>query len=171
MAHLFKLAGVRLVPADKAINPMGSHDPNVDLVTMRIVPKEVGTFSCDMVVLDEDDNIRICVQALIQSSDPGQFGVSKADTTVTARAVFDEYNRSHADRPAVELWGIVDGVGYSENKAGTVNRLLHSFHENLQIKSSYKVLLGLARLGLCRVHAIALNDDFYGATAKQQMIE
>jgi hypothetical protein len=150
---------------------MGSRDPNVDLESMRIVDRQAETFSCDLVVVDQDLRTRACFQGLVQSSDPGQFGVEKATTTVLARSRFDVFNEGKSLGEQVQLWGILDGVGYSENKTGTINRLLEAFHDFFQVKSAFKLPLALMRLGLCEVSGIRFDADFYGETASGAMAD
>jgi hypothetical protein len=161
---------INFTPPDKATNPMGAHDPNVNLRTMAIERRSAGTTtSFDIVLTDKGGALRAFVQGLVQSSDPGQFGVNKSNETVEIRRALDEYNKTNANQPRVEVWGIVDGVGYSENKEGTVNKMLTAFHEFFQMKSLYKVGLAAHRLGLCSIKAIKFNDDFYTAAAISHM--
>ncbi len=156
-AELLEFVGCNtFVPKDKVANPMGSRDPNVNPETFVITAREAAsTLSFDLVILDAQGLVSVCVQGLIQSSDPGQFGVDKSNQTVLIRRRINEFNERSSRN--VELWGIVDGVGYSENKEGTINKMLREFHEFIQIKSLYKAALGLHRLGLCSLKAIQFH--------------
>jgi hypothetical protein len=162
LAELVDAVGCTVVPADKAKNPMGSADPNVDPKTFQVVSRDADrTSSFDLLILDSQSEVRVCIQSLVQSSDPGQFGVEKAKDTRNARSAVDLFNRDPDRNRTIELWGLLDGVGYSENKNGTINRLLRDVHEFVQLKSLYKAALALHRLGLATVKAIEFDPLFY----------
>jgi hypothetical protein len=170
LAALLKQAGTTIVPTNKDTNPMGSYDPNISLESFRIVPKVARqTFSSDIVILDSSGMPRVCIMSLVQSSDPGQFGVNKSDEIVTLRRLIDEHNET--DPNPLQLWGLVDGVGYSENKAGTVEKMLEYFHYFVQVKSTYKAALKAHELGLTSVKGISFDSTFYSERTKQQMVE
>lgn len=171
IARLLTDIGCKIVPADKAINPLGEYDPNISLETFQIVPRSAGhTFSTDIVIPREDGSVHVCVMGLVQSSDPGQFGVNKSDEIVTLRRLIDAWNSSSGANP-LELWGLVDGVGYSENKAGTVDKMLRSFHYFVQVKSAYKAALRAHALGLATIAGITFDMDFYSTRTREQMRE
>jgi len=170
-ASLIQALGCEFVPEDKVTNPIGAQDPNVDLRTFTMAPRDPQTtVSFDLVILDEHENIRVCVQGLVQSSDPGQFGVDKSNQTVQIRKRVDEYNQGVPAGRQVQIWGVVDGVGYSENKEGTINKMIRNFHTFAQMKSLYKAALALHQLGLTSLKAIRFDAGFYSEAAVEQMV-
>jgi hypothetical protein len=171
IAQVLQFAGCSILPPDKATNPIGARDPNIDLDTLEIANRDArSTMSSDIAVLGSAGELRAWVVGLVQSSDPGQFGVDKSNTTQQIRARIDRANQEQKSR--LELWGIVDGVGYSENKAGTINPMLQSFHQFFQVKSAYKAALAAHRLGLGRINGVYFDvDSFYTNKTKNQMIE
>jgi len=169
LAATIATLGCRIEPADKAAHPMGASDPNVDPSTFELAPRNAeSTISFDLLIFDAADKIRVCVQSLVQSSDPGQFGVEKAKDTRNAREQIDRFNRASPERD-VQLWGLLDGVGYSENKNGTINRMLSDVHAFIQLKTIYKSALALHHLGLAHIRAIHFDENFYGATSLEHM--
>lgn len=172
LAKLVRSLGVSFVPKDKDTRPMGEHDPNINRETFTIVRREADkTFSSDLVILDSEGNVRVCVVGLIHSSDPGQFGVDKSNTVIDIKRSMDAFNREAQQNKSVEIWGLVDGVGYSENKSGTIHKMLPHFHNFFQMKSLYKAALGLHRLGLTKIKAIQFDKTFYSDDSVTQMIE
>ena len=83
----------------------------------------------------------------------------------------DERNQGLSRNRQLELWGILDGVGYSENKAGTINKMLSHFHEHVQMKSTFKIALAMHRLGLRTIRAIRFDSTFYTPASAEQMVE
>lgn len=160
LATVLNACGVSLLPQDKHINPMGAKDPNLDKKTFSVAPKKRGlTYSFDMLILD-GANVRVAVQSLIHTSDPGQYGVNKSDETV---AIAEHIKASPLQKSAttrMELWGLVDGVGFSENKADTINKMLDHFACFVQLNTLFKAPLRLHELGLCKVHAISLPHRY-----------
>ena len=137
LAMLLKAIGCQMIPEGKSENPMGSHDPNIDPETMRINERDPEkTFSTDLVLRGDDGLPRAFVVGLIHTSDPGQFGVDKSSTVVAIRRQVDAFNASQHQR-SVELWGLVDGVGYSENKTGTIDKMMPALHCMVQNHSLY----------------------------------
>ncbi|MNV30620.1 hypothetical protein D3C71_1218970 [compost metagenome] len=170
LAKLLHSIGLRLRPADKHQNPMAEHDPNVCMKDFIIAPRSAGTtFSCDMVIVDDDGLPVVCIVSLVHSSDPGQFGVDKAATVVAIRKALDAWNAASDRR--VELWGIVDGVGYSENKNGTINVMLPNFDCFIQMKSIWKAAMRAHSIGLVRMNGIRLSNEFYSDKSKFEMSE
>lgn len=170
LATLIVALGCRVRPDDKATHPMGASDPNVDPTTFEVAPRDAdSTMSFDLLVLDANDRIRVCIQSLVQSSDPGQFGVEKAKDTRNAREQIDTFNRACGADQRIQLWGLLDGVGYSENKNGTINRMLTQVHYFIQLKTIYKAALALHRLGLAEVKAIRFDQEFYGVASLADM--
>jgi hypothetical protein len=170
LAALVVGLGCPILPADKVTHPMSASDPNVDPVTFEVSPREADTtISFDLLAMDENDRIRVCLQSLVQSSDPGQFGVEKAKDTGNARTQIDAFNHSSPPDRRIQLWGLLDGVGYSENKNGTLNRMLLQVHEFIQLKTIYKAALALHRLGLAEVRAIRFDGEFYSTSGIEYM--
>ncbi|WP_150104641.1 hypothetical protein [Cellulomonas gilvus] len=168
VAAALQAAGLRIEPETKALDPMGAADPNVDLQTFELAPRVPGrTLSADIGVLDGQGNLAAMVMGLVQSSDPGQFGVDKAATNRDIRQKLDDYRTSTGS--TLEMWGIVDGIGYAENPNGTVLPMLGYFHEFIQHHSVYKALLAASRLGLCEVAAVQYDSDFYSDGVAAQM--
>lgn len=163
-------AGVVVFPPSKATDPMGAPDPNISLDTFAIAPRVAGqTVSVDVAVLDRDENLKAMVMGLVQSSDPGQFGVDKAATNGRIRELLDQHRRTTGSH--LELWGIVDGIGYAENPNGTIYPMLRHFDHFVQHNSAYKAVLGAGRLGLVRTVAVMYDMTFYTQVTRQQMHE
>lgn len=172
LAKLIDFMGCKMVPEDKAANPMGQHDPNVNYNSFKLAPKNLeSTFSSDLIVLDRASNeVKICIVGLVHSSDPGQFGVDKANTVKDIRLKIDNFNTSNPTR-AVEIWGLVDGVGYSENKNGTINSMLPYFHNFIQVKTLWKAALRLHFLRLAKVKAIKFEEGLYSEKILNQLLK
>ena len=160
LANVIHACGVGLIPEDKHVNPMGAKDPNLDRKTLAVAPKKQGeTFSFDMLVR-EGANVRVAIQSLIHTSDPGQYGVNKSDETVAVAEHIKASNQKRAGKVPLELWGLVDGVGFSENKADTINKMLRHFDCFVQLNTLYKAPLRLHQLGLCCVRGIAFSERY-----------
>lgn len=166
IARIINQAGLETIPRDKATNPMGSHDPNVSPVTFtQVAHSRDESFSTDILVPGSEGKIAVMVMALVQSSDPGQFGVDKTKTNAAIRGQLDSFRETTGDK--LEMWGIIDGIGYAENPNGTIYPMLKNFDMFIQHNSSYKTLLGLHRLGLCKVEKINYDPTYYSqANAK-----
>ncbi|MDO4705219.1 MAG: hypothetical protein Q4A98_03265 [Comamonadaceae bacterium] len=170
LAMLLKAIGCQMIPEGKSENPMGSHDPNIDPETMQINERDPEkTFSTDLVLLGDDGLPRAFVVGLIHTSDPGQFGVDKSSTVVAIRRQVDAFNASRQQR-SVELWGLVDGVGYSENKTGTIDKMMPALHCMVQNHSLYKAALRAHSLRLTEIRGIALDPEFYSTQAMEYML-
>lgn len=168
VAQAFVDAGLAVFPPDKATDPMGSHDPNVSRTLFEITPRIAGeTTSVDVCVLDATGKLAIMLVGLVQSSDPGQFGVDKAATNREIRKDLDIFRDTTGS--TLEFWGIVDGIGYAENPNGTIYRMLEYFDHFVQHNSTYKAILGAGRLGLANPVAIMYDMDFYTPLARDQM--
>lgn len=160
LATVLHACGATCLPEDKHTNPMGSHDPHLDLDTLRVVPRRRGvTYSFDLLVLHQGAP-RVAIQSLIHTSDPGQYGVNKSDETVAVKARIAASRRRLQRGPELELWGLLDGVGFSENKEDTLNKMLANFDHFLQLNTLYKAPLRLHRLGLCEVVALRLSSAY-----------
>ncbi len=170
IASVLKAVGCSITPPDKDVNPMGAYDPNISLTTFQVVAREAGsTFSADIAIVNDRGEVQAAIMGFVHSSDPGQFGVNKSDQIVQLRSRIDEYNEQN--RGTLELWGLLDGVGYSENKAGTIDKMLRNFHYFVQTKSAYKGPLRAHALGLVSLRGISFDDAFYSERTKAQMIE
>lgn len=171
LAGLLRALEVRFKPEDKDTKPMGSHDPNIDKTTFELAARDSArTFSSDIVILDANDCVTICVVGLVHSSDPGQFGVDKSNTVIDIRTAMDVFNKTSRRAP-VEIWGLVDGVGYSENKAGTIHKMLPYFSCFVQMKTLYKAALRLHQLGFVNLKAIRFDTGFYTEKTMGQMVD
>ncbi|MDE0331921.1 MAG: hypothetical protein OXL41_08630 [Nitrospinae bacterium] len=159
LARVLSEAGATIAPHDRWENPMGANDPHLNVETMTQTDREAGvTHAFDLLVLD-GETVKIAIQSLIHTSDPGQYGVDKRNETVEVSRRFTEYNQQNSGN-AIELWGLVDGVGFSENKRDTINKLLRHFETFLQIKTLYKGPLKLHKLGLVSVSSIRFSDYY-----------
>lgn len=155
--------GLNIYPENKYNDPMGSHDPNVNLQTMSICTRDASNpyvHSFDLVIKDNEGNIKVLIQSLIHSSDPGQFGVDKSNETIIIKQYIDEYNSSHSNK--VYLLGCVDGVGYSENPNGTIKKMIHAFDDFFQINTLFKIPLFMQSIGLIdNIKSIKLDNIFF----------
>jgi hypothetical protein len=168
-ALLFDL-GVSFIPKDRHENPMGSQDPNVDIETFEITQKTKGkTWSFDLVIENRLQKPLVFLQGLIHTSDPGQYGVNKSDETVQIKRDLEKHNKANQVRK--EHWGLVDGVGFSENKKDTIDKMLGEFDCFLQMKSLFKAALRLHKLDLVKLKAIRFDPDFYTKEEARLMFE
>lgn len=174
-AKIFKLCGVSIFPANKDEEPMGEHDPNVDLSTMQIIPRNTKNQNChsfDLIIKDTDGKIKILVQSLIHTSDPGQYGVNKSDETVDIYRRIGAYNAEVAQEQKVYLLGSVDGVGFSENPNGTIVKMLDAFDDFFQMHTLFKIPLFLQKIGMINnVLGIAFDKEYFGNIAIQHFTE
>lgn len=163
-AKVFHDCGVNIVPENKHSDPMAGYDPNVDLSNMQIVSKNINNHyvhSFDLVVKDRNNNIRVLVQSLIHSSDPGQYGVDKSNETIVIKTLIDEYNAANPDKQ-VFLLGCVDGVGFSENPNGTIVKMIDVFDEFFEISTLFKIVLFLYKIGLIdQVLGLSLDRSYF----------
>lgn len=168
IARVLSEAGISLFPSDKATNPMGSADPNVSYEEFIISDRDSDTtFSVDIAVLDTSGKLKAMIMSLVQSSDPGQFGVDKAATNKVIRSRLNTF-RSISSKD-LQMWGIIDGVGYSENVKGTLIPMIESFDHFIQHNSSFKVLLLSHSLKLCNIEGIYYDPTFYSETSADEM--
>lgn len=165
IAQSIKKCNQTIYPELKAENPMESRDPNVDLSQMKIVDRDIrntSVHSFDIIIKDKDGNIRVLVQSLIHSSDPGQYGVDKSNETITIKNLIDKYNLEHKDKPHVYLWGSVDGVGFIENPNGTIIKMINYFDMFVQINTTFKIGIELHKIGLFdELKGIYLDEGFF----------
>ena len=162
--------GVSFIPNKRHENPMSQDDPNIDKNTFELAARnESSTWSMDLIIKDKTDALRIFVQGLIHTSDPGQYGVNKSAETCLVKSNLMSYNT--ASSQCKELWGLVDGVGFIENPEHTVFKMIKEFDTFVQLKSLYKAGLRLHRLGIVRIKAIRFNMDFYSEEEAEEMFE
>ena len=164
LAKVIQQFDVGFLPKEKAENPFAA-DRNLDANTLEVVPKETGeTYSFDLLLLD-GSNVRVAIQSLIHTSDPGQYGVNKSNETVDVARRIAQHNKRQPGRP-IELWGMLDGVGFSENKEDTLNKMLRAFRFFVQFNTLYKAPLRLHELGLTQVRAIRFGKQYSAADKK-----
>lgn len=170
VARSFHDVGARIYPEKKHLEPMAERDPNVNLATMELVSHEaaaIGIHSFDLIIKDEEGDIRGLVQSLIHTSDPGQYGVNKSDETVDIKKMINQYNEKYPQKP-VYLIGNVDGVGFSENPNGTIAKMLGVFDSFVQVNTMFKAGLYLQQLGLISgIRAVLLDEDYFSPEAKE----
>ena len=160
LALVLHQLGVFFNPKDRHINPMSTNDPNVDIETFEIVQKKKGkTFSFDLIIENRLQSPLVFLQGLIHTSDPGQYGVNKSDETVQVKRDLTKFNEKNKTNK--EHWGLVDGVGFSENKKDTIDKMLTEFDCFIQLKTLYKAGLQLHKLGLVKLKGIRFDSDFY----------
>jgi len=156
---LFEL-DISFIPKEKHLNPMSSSDPNVDVETFEITQKKKGnTWSFDLIIENHIQTPLVFLQGLIHTSDPGQYGVNKSDETVQIKSDLDKHNQKNNTQK--ELWGLVDGVGFSENKKDTIDKMLTKFDCFVQLKSLFKAGLRLHKLNLVEIKGIRFDSNFY----------
>lgn len=159
LARVLSQVGANIVPEDRWKNPMGANDPHLDMQTMKKTPRQAGvTHAFDLLVMD-GSNVKVAIQSLIHTSDPGQYGVDKSNETVAIAKSFSKYNQENPNG-SMELWGLVDGVGFSENKSDTINKMLQYFETFTQIRTLYKGPLRLHKLGLVKVKSIRFSEYY-----------
>ncbi len=160
LATVLEKSGVDILPQNKATNPMGASDPHLNLETMTVSDRQAGTtHAFDMLILSRG-RVRVAIQSLIHTSDPGQYGVDKSNETVAIAQKIRKWNIEHKSKMPVELWGLLDGVGFSENKSDTINKLLREFDYFIQLRTLYKAPLRLHLLGLMTVKGIRFSEYY-----------
>lgn len=160
VAKIISKLGCKMLPTTRHQNAMAEKDPNVDKETFEIRDKEKGkTFSFDLIVLDKKEKSIAFIQSLIHTSDPGQYGVNKSNETLEVKEHLAVYNVKNKGKK--ELWGIVDGVGFSENKKDTIDKMLEVFDCFIQLKTLYKIGLQLHKLGVTQIKGIKFDSTFY----------
>ena len=168
-AKIFKSCGVSIFPANKDEEPMGEHDPNVDLSTMQIITRNTKNQNChsfDLIIKDTDGKIKVLIQSLIHTSDPGQYGVNKSDETIDIYRRIGDYNAGVSQEQKVYLLGSVDGVGFSENPNGTIVKMLGAFDDFFQMHTLFKIPLFLQKIGLIdNVSGVVFDTEYFGEMA------
>lgn len=170
VASLLYQLGVSFLPSDRHQNPMASNDPNIDIDTFEIRQKTKGkTYSFDLIIETHLQKPLAFLQGLIHTSDPGQYGVNKSDETIQVKRDLVKSNQKYNTQK--QHWGLVDGVGFSENKKDTIDKMLSEFDCFIQLKSLYKTGLQLHKLGLTQIKAIRFDMSFYNPAEAQAMFD
>ena len=160
---------VSFIPDRRHENPMSQDDQNIDKDTFDLAPRdEKKTWSMDLIIT-QNNQLRVFVQGLIHSSDPGQYGVNKSGETVLVKTGLTKHNSTSKIKK--ELWGLVDGVGFIENPENTIFKMLQQFDTFVQLKSLYKAGLKLHKLGIVRIKAIRFDMNFYTKKEADEMFE
>ncbi len=160
LAYVLEQCGADIIPENRASNPMGANDPHMNLEKMMITERQPGVTHAFDILIKNGQRIAVVIQALIHTSDPGQYGVDKSNETVQISEKIDEWNKHNPKSAHIELWGLVDGVGFSENKTDTINKLLRHFSTFIQLKTLYKAPLRLHHLGMIQVKAIKFSEYY-----------
>lgn len=169
LARLLFDLGVSFIPDKRHESPMSQDDQNVTKTDFELSARnELSTWSMDLIIT-HNDQLRVLVQGLIHSSDPGQYGVNKSAETVLVKEGLDKHNAISKDKK--ELWGLVDGVGFIENPEHTIFKMLAQFDTFVQLKSLYKAGLRLHKLGLVRIKAIKFDMSFYKEEEADNMFQ
>ena len=162
-AKIVTACGLDIIPQGKDIDPMAGYDPNVDLSTMTVVARNAQNQNCHSfdLIVKGNDKIRVLIQSLIHSSDPGQYGVNKSDETVDIYRRISAYNEKNETEP-VYLLGSVDGVGFSENPNGTIVKMLDVFDDFFQMHTLFKIPLFFQKIGLLNnVVGIVFDTEYF----------
>lgn len=164
-AQVITACGLKITPENKDTDPMAQYDPNVNLSTMTVVPRNAGNENChsfDLLIKDRDSSIRVLIQSLIHSSDPGQYGVNKSDETVDIYKLVRVYNNKINMNHQVYLLGSVDGVGFCENPNGTIIKMLNAFDDFFQMHTLFKIPVFLQKIGMINtVKGIMFDKDYF----------
>lgn len=169
LAILLHEMRISFIPDKKHENPMSQDDPNVTKKTFELSERdEEKTWSMDLIIKD-NEQLKVFIQGLIHSSDPGQYGVNKSGETVRVKSDLKSHNATIEDKK--ELWGLVDGVGFIENPENTIFKMLEQFDTFIQLKSLYKSGLQLHKLGLVKIKAIRFDMSFYSVEEANEMFE
>ncbi|MCI6998693.1 MAG: hypothetical protein MR936_18460 [Eubacterium sp.] len=174
-AQVVTACGVKIIPENKDTDPMAGYDPNVDLSTMTVVQRNASNENChsfDLIVNDDDFRIRVLIQSLIHSSDPGQYGVNKSDETIDIQKRIRAYNNMLNPNQQVYLLGSVDGVGFSENPSGTIVKMLDVFDDFFQMHTLFKIPVFLQKIGMINnVRGIVFNTQYFDKNAIDHFVD
>jgi hypothetical protein len=166
-AQIATACGMTIIPPNKDTDPMAGYDPNVDLSSMTVVQRNASNENCHSfdLIITHNSEIRVLIQSLIHSSDPGQYGVNKSDETIDIFKRIASYNET-SGKPPVYLLGSVDGVGFSENPNGTIVKMLDAFDDFFQMHTLFKIPLFLQKVGLIgNVDGVAFDTEYFEANA------
>lgn len=163
-----------IAPKNKDTDPMAGYDPNVDLTTMTVVQRNASNENChsfDLIINDNDSRIRVLIQSLIHSSDPGQYGVNKSDETIDIQKRIRAYNNKLNPNHQVYLLGSVDGVGFSENPNGTIVKMLDAFDDFFQMHTLFKIPIFLQKIGMINnVKGIVFDTEYFDDNAIEHFL-
>lgn len=169
LAIVLHSIGASFIPDRRHINPMSQDDQNVTKTNFELAQRnEASTWSMDLII-KQGQFLRVFVQGLIHSSDPGQYGVNKSGETISVKKDLVLHNETSPIKK--ELWGLVDGVGFIENPENTIFKMLQQFDTFVQLKSLYKAGLKLHKLGIVKIKAIRFDMDFYTKKEADEMFE
>lgn len=170
LAKLINAIGLNMIPEGRHTKSIGFRDPNVDRNNFELSKKiKNQTWSFDLIIKSPQKINHIFIQSLIHTSDPGQYGVNKSDETILIKDDLDKSNCKN--KTTKELWGIVDGVGFCENKKDTIDKMLDVFDCFIQMKTLYKAALRLHKLGFVKIKAISFDTSFYSSDEIDQMYQ
>jgi hypothetical protein len=174
-AKIVTACGCPITPKNKDIDPMAGYDPNVDLSKMTVVTRDASNENChsfDLIINDSNGNIRVLIQSLIHSSDPGQYGVNKSDETKDIYKRISLYNQNVSDDKRVYLLGSVDGVGFSENPNGTIVKMIDAFDDFFQIHTLFKIPMFLQKIGMINnVMGISFDTHYFESKAISHFVD
>lgn len=146
IARVLEATGAEIRPRNKISNPMAGD-------------VEFEGQSYDLLVEDDDGNVRVGIIGLFHTSNPGQYGVSKTAETEEYTDSVREYNQRVPSEQQCELWSFCDGAGFAMNSAALRN-VMDNVDDWVQIKSLWKLPVSLDRRGVGDVKAIRFGD-FY----------
>ncbi len=174
-AQIITACGLKIIPKNKDTDPMAGYDPNVDLSTMAVMQKDKNNQNChsfDLIITDDNSRIRVLIQSLIHSSDPGQYGVNKSDETIEIQKRIRAYNNKLKSDHLVYLLGSVDGVGFSENPSGTIIKMLDAFDDFFQIHTLFKIPVFLQKIGMINtVKGIIFDTQYFDKHAIKHFVD
>lgn len=166
-AKIIDSCGLSFIPPRKAIDPMASKDPNIDLSNMRLIAKDSKNDYChsfDLIVYVASSP-RVLIQSLVHTSDPGQYGVAKSNETVTIKAQLNNFNSKLPASEHVFLMGSVDGIGFCENSKDTIDKMLECFDCFFQMNTLFKIPLFLQSKNIIdRIYGISFDVNYFNQT-------
>ncbi len=163
LAKVLEKLQVNYSPENKIKRPMGG-DIRLDKKTFDDVTnapdlEEGATMSFDLVIKDDNDKPKICIISLIHTSNPGQYGKDKVETTKTGyKEPIDEYNFEKNTK--IKLIGMADGNGFSMSPKN-IEKLIDNTDNIIQIKTLWKIAVLLHEEGIIKLKAIRFNCEFY----------
>lgn len=174
-AQIVTACGLKITPENKDTDPMAGYDPNVDLSTMTVVQRNASNENChsfDLIINENDSRIRVLIQSLIHSSDPGQYGVNKSDETIDIYKRICAYNNKINIKHQVYLLGSVDGVCFSENPNGTIVKMLDAFDDFFQMHTLFKIPVFLQKIGMINnIKGISFDTDYFDDYAIDHFVD